>query len=371
MPRRIGVGRAREVRRGTETDQAIGEQFQRLAHHEESTTNGGPATAAATVLAIAAEEVAYLPLEAIHIVPGFNVRGPVTEDDATLDEIQATMDRYGLIHPIAVEPSDTPGHYRLICGERRLTAARLLGWDTIMAHIFIGLSEVDKQALNLAENVQREDLEVLKEAEGYERLKSQGMSNKAIAARVGKKPPYIISLLKLVEYPQLESLIRQGVMSARMGREVARLVTPEGDERLPGAFDWMVQRIVAEHPTIARANQMVTEALETGVMVPPPRPATERPVRRVSPAEREWLRWETQLRPTIARQSRAEIRELYETLLRMAEETQSLLVDESGVGESHAVAAKRSAEDAPPPGTDVIERKEPQDAPSYSPSRTV
>ena len=79
MPRRIGVGRAREVRRGTETDQAIGEQFQRLTHHEESTTNGGPASVAATVLAIAAEEV-FSPIHfGKNFTNGWGVSSPLLE----------------------------------------------------------------------------------------------------------------------------------------------------------------------------------------------------------------------------------------------------------------------------------------------------
>lgn len=320
--------REQQAARANERDRAIAEQFERITEDETDGT-AGPSEPPVVVERVSlTHPVMMVPMNAIHIQTGFNARQAITDDDPGLEELQTSLQRHGLINPLTVRPGHAEDTYLLIAGERRLRAARALGWQTIQAHVLTGLNDIEAESIMMTENIQRENLSLLEEALQYDRMVQTGLTHKGIAESVGKSRPYILSVLKLVRHTGLQAQVRQGLISGRMARAVARLLTTDGEERVPGAIDWICRWIAAERPTVDRANQMVQQCMDQNAIPSTPHKTAITAQRRISPAEREWQRWEAQMRPTIARRSRVEIREWYDTLLRMAEDTKQLLYEE-------------------------------------------
>ena len=107
-------------------------------------------------------------------------------DDAALEDLSASIAQYGVLQPLLVSPAED-GRYMLIAGERRLRASKMAK----LAEVPVIISEYTSQQIAeiaLIENLQREDLHYLEEAEGYEKLMNQfHITQEAMAARVGKK----------------------------------------------------------------------------------------------------------------------------------------------------------------------------------------
>ena len=121
-------------------------------------------------------------------------------DQATLDELAASIREHGVLQPILVRPLDGT-RFQLIAGERRWRASRLAGLDTIPALI----EEIDDDtALEIAiiENLQREDLSPLDEAAMYDRMvREHGYSIRKLADKLGKDKGYLENRLRLADAP--------------------------------------------------------------------------------------------------------------------------------------------------------------------------
>ena len=145
-------------------------------------------------------------------------------DEESLRGLSESMRHEGLIEPIVVRAVDIG--YQLISGERRLRAAKLLGWEEIEAKIIGTVSEAEAAAKGLIENIQRQDLNPIEEAEGFLELKkldaywTQGQ----IAKVVGKGPDYISRSLALLDLPKdVVEKLRQRNLSREHGIELLRL----------------------------------------------------------------------------------------------------------------------------------------------------
>ena len=107
------------------------------------------------------------------------------EEDA-LDDLAASIAEYGVLQPLLVARSDND-EYVLIAGERRLRASKLAGLKDVPV-IVSSYTKQQSAEIALIENLQREDLHFLEEAEGYEKLMTQfNLTQEAMALRVGKK----------------------------------------------------------------------------------------------------------------------------------------------------------------------------------------
>ena len=136
-----------------------------------------------------------------------------TFDPEALDELVASIQTHGILQPLVVRQADLG--YELIAGERRLRASKLAG----ISEVPIRVIDVDNQAaleLAIIENVQREDLNPVEEAESYQVLAEQfNLTQEEIAKRVGKSRAGIANCLRLLGLPpEVQEMLASGELSA-------------------------------------------------------------------------------------------------------------------------------------------------------------
>jgi ParB/RepB/Spo0J family partition protein len=146
---------------------------------------------------------------------GLNPRENFDEDG--LEELAESIVAHGVLQPIVVRKDDVG--YSIIIGERRWRAAKRAGLVDIPACVRSGVTDVQALQLAIIENLQREDLNPIEEAEGYRTLrKIGGMSQDAIALAVNRSQGAISKMLQLAELPEsVRRLIRSGELSPRQG----------------------------------------------------------------------------------------------------------------------------------------------------------
>lgn len=150
--------------------------------------------------------------------------------DFNEEELQALADsiaQHGILQPLTVRllPS---GYYQIIAGERRWRAARLAGLETVPALV---VEADDRKAMELAliENLQRQDLNPVEEAQGYQcLLRDYGLTQEEAARRVGKSRPAVANALRLLALePELLAAVESGALSPGHARAVLSLKDPK------------------------------------------------------------------------------------------------------------------------------------------------
>lgn len=186
-----------------------------------------PAAAAKSSAADAAGGVYTLPAAKLHA----GKYQPRTQfDDAALAELSDSIRKNGIMQPIIVRPSGKHnGKYEIVAGERRWRAAQLAEQE----HVPVIIREItDKQALELAlvENIQRQDLSPLEEANGYQRLIEEfDYTQEELASVIGKSRSHIANLLRLLALPdEIKDMLESGQLS--MGHARALLGIPNAVE---------------------------------------------------------------------------------------------------------------------------------------------
>lgn len=149
-------------------------------------------------------------------------------EQSSLDELAESIRQHGVITPITVRRADKDGYYQIIAGERRWRAARQAGLEDIPAMI-LEASESEVMELALIENLQRQDLNPIEEAEGYERLMKQfGLTQEQVAQRVVKSRSAVANALRLLALPDaVRSMVSEGELSGGHARAVLA-VSEEG-----------------------------------------------------------------------------------------------------------------------------------------------
>ncbi|WP_293687264.1 nucleoid occlusion protein [uncultured Phascolarctobacterium sp.] len=176
-------------------------------------------------------------------------------DDAALEDLSASIAQYGVLQPLLVSPADD-GRYMLIAGERRLRASKMAK----LAEVPVIISEYTSQQIAeiaLIENLQREDLHYLEEAEGYEKLMNQfHITQEAMAARVGKKQSTIANKLRLL---RLSAPVRKVLMDAELSERHARalLKLPDDEKRLE-----VLETIVAKNFSVRQTEEYINKLLD-------------------------------------------------------------------------------------------------------------
>lgn len=175
----------------------------------------------------------HLPLVAITLsTTGVQAMRRKRFDPAKTQELAASMQAHGVIEPIVVRPIDGE-RYEIVAGERRYLAAQAAGLDNIPATIR-KLDDQQVLEVQLIENLQRDNLQPLEEAQGFrELMQMHGLSADALAERLGKSRSQVYARLKLLELcPDVQDALQAGTIDASKALLLARL--PAGKVQVAG-----------------------------------------------------------------------------------------------------------------------------------------
>ncbi|MEO7787173.1 MAG: ParB/RepB/Spo0J family partition protein, partial [Sphingomicrobium sp.] len=151
-------------------------------------------------------------------------------DDAAIDELADSIRERGVISPILVRPVD--GGYQLIAGERRWRAAQKAQLHAIPA-LIKELDDSSSAEIALIENIQREDLNAIEEAEGYRKLIDRhGHTQEQVGKLVAKSRSHVANLLRLLDLPEdVRALLVSGAISMGHARAIIGAPDPSGIAR--------------------------------------------------------------------------------------------------------------------------------------------
>lgn len=183
-------------------------------------------------------------------------------DDAALSELSASIAQHGVLQPLLVRPM-AGGGYQIVAGERRWRASRMAGLSEVPAVI---REMTDQQAAELAliENLQREDLNPMEEALGYQTLmQTYGMTQEEAAKTVNKSRPAVANALRLLHLPQeIAELVAGGQLSAGHARAILSFEKPERQREVA---QWVMTKgaSVREIERLAKAEKRAPAAPPT------------------------------------------------------------------------------------------------------------
>ena len=200
----------------------------------------------------ASDTITSLPLQKVEPNPNQPRR---SFDEAELQALADSIAEHGILQPLAVRALDG-GFYQIIAGERRWRAARMAGLEEVPVVV---LEADDRTVMELAliENLQRQDLNPMEEAEGYHVLMEEyGLTQEQAAARVGKSQSAVANKLRLLRHsPQVLAELRENGLSERHARALLRLETEE--ERLE-----VLHTIVKQQLNVAKTEAYIEVYLE-------------------------------------------------------------------------------------------------------------
>ncbi|MFA7073810.1 MAG: ParB/RepB/Spo0J family partition protein [Endomicrobiaceae bacterium] len=147
----------------------------------------------------------------------------ISFNEEKLHELADSIKQNGLIEPILVIQSIAPGEYELIAGERRLRASKIAGLREIKAIVKTSASDKDKLDLALIENIQREDLNPIEEAQAYKKYaEDYKYTQEQIAGIVNKNRSVVANTMRLLNLPaNIQNMIINGTISSGHGRMLA------------------------------------------------------------------------------------------------------------------------------------------------------
>lgn len=148
-------------------------------------------------------------------------------DEEALEELANSISTHGVLQPLLVRPLPDGG-YRLVAGERRWRASRMAGLTEVPV-VIREMSDSEEMELALVENLQREDLNPIEEAQGLALLmETYGLTQEQAAKRVGKSRPAVANSMRLLSLPQeVLALVERGELSAGHARTILALENKE------------------------------------------------------------------------------------------------------------------------------------------------
>lgn len=168
--------------------------------------------------------ISYLPTE--NIYPNIYQPRKYFDSDA-IDELAQSIKVYGILQPLSVRRMGE-GRFELVAGERRLRAAKRIGLNEVPA-IIIDITDKDSAAIALLENLQRENLNFMEEAEAYNNLiKEHSYTQEKLAETIGKKQSTIANKLRLLKLDeQVRKIILDNNLTERHSRALLKLPSAE------------------------------------------------------------------------------------------------------------------------------------------------
>jgi ParB family chromosome partitioning protein len=184
-------------------------------------------------------------------------------DEAALESLAESIKTHGIVQPLLVRRRE--GGYELIAGERRWRAAKLAG----IPRVPVIVKEVPDDSLleiALIENIQRENLNPIEEAQAYKKLiETVGLTQESLASRVGRDRTYITNYLRLLRLPDdVQQLVREGRLSTGHARTLLALSHADMQRRI-------ARQIIDGGLSVRATEQLVQKATE------------EKPARRPTP----------------------------------------------------------------------------------------
>ena len=181
---------------------------------------------------------------------------------ASLQELADSIREQGILQPLVVRPRD--GQFELIAGERRWRAAQLAG----LTEVPVVVREADDPTaleLMLVENLQREDLNPMDEAQGYAELMARfAMTQEAVATRVGRSRAAVTNALRLLRLPPpVQASLRDGRLSTGHAKVILGVATPEGQTET-------AERVIANGLSVRQTEEWVAR-----LSAPGPKPAPD------------------------------------------------------------------------------------------------
>lgn len=176
-------------------------------------------------------------------------------DEESLQELVASIKQKGILTPVTVWDKD--GEYILIAGERRLRAAKIAGLTDIPAYVIEVKDDAELMEMALIENIQRENLNAIEEAEAFAVLNSKfGLTQESVAKAVGKKRVTVANSLRLLKLPSdIKKSIKNGEISAGHGRAILMMKTNQ-------SMSWLWKQIIDKNLSVRGAENIAQAKVE-------------------------------------------------------------------------------------------------------------
>ncbi len=175
-------------------------------------------------------------------------------NDASLSELADSILQHGVIQPLLVRPL-SGGTYQLVAGERRWRASRMAGLKEVPV-VIKDLSDEEASVIAMIENLQREDLNAIEEADGIKYLMTKyGLTQEEVSERVGKSRSAVANALRLLKLPEsISEYVRDGIISAGHAKALLPL---EDEEKMISVCN----RIIAENLSVRETEKIVKDML--------------------------------------------------------------------------------------------------------------
>lgn len=172
-------------------------------------------------------------------------------DDEKLEELATSIKEYGVIEPIIVKKSIKG--YEIVAGERRTKASKIAGKTTIPA-IIRDFNDTQMMEIALIENIQRENLNPIEEANAYEKiLTAENITQEELAKKFGKSRSYITNILGILRLPEnVKNYVIEGKLSLGHARTLSKLENPEQINRI-------AEKIISEGLNVRETEKIANQ----------------------------------------------------------------------------------------------------------------
>lgn len=193
-----------------------------------------------------------------------------TFDEEKLDDLAGSIKNHGVLQPIVVRKAITG--YTIVVGERRFRASQRAGMSHIPA-IVKSLTDEDMMELAIIENLQREDLNAIEEAESYKKLMTDlKLTQQQVAARLSKSRPYIANMLRLLHLPnEIAQMVKAGKLSGAHGRTLLIVKEPTRMKQIANQAikeSWSVRELESYVQTVTTNNQIAEPTQSDSITKP-------------------------------------------------------------------------------------------------------
>jgi ParB family chromosome partitioning protein len=201
-----------------------------------------PATGGTGLLLVPIEQIAPNPLQPRK-----------TFNETSIDELARSVREHGIVQPLVVTRAGDK--YRLIAGERRYRAAQKVGLTKVPVVVKEEMGEGDALQIALIENIQREDLNPIEEAQAYHQLHEEfGLTQEEIAKRVGKERSTVANFLRLIKLPDpVKKLLASGQLSMGHARALLAVDSAKKQEQL-------ADRVVKRNLNVRQTELLASES---------------------------------------------------------------------------------------------------------------